>query len=58
MSPAARIPLIVDVAVVGGGAIGAATAWLLARRGSSVALLCWSFGRDVPRLRRLSGAAA
>jgi len=24
----------------------------------ALALLCWSFGRDVPRLRRLSGAAA
>ena len=24
----------------------------------ALALLCWSFGRDVPRLRRLAGAAA
>jgi sarcosine oxidase len=47
MSPAARIPLIVDVAVVGGGAIGAATAWLLARRGSSVALLEEGSARSV-----------
>lgn len=39
MSRPARTPLIVDVAVVGGGALGAATAWLLARRGTSVALV-------------------
>ncbi|MGE3286851.1 MAG: FAD-dependent oxidoreductase [Pseudonocardia sp.] len=39
MSRCTPVPLIVDVAVVGGGALGAATAWVLARRGTSVALV-------------------
>lgn len=36
---ALRPPLVVDVAVVGAGALGAAVAWHLARRGARVALL-------------------
>lgn len=47
MSRAARIPLIVDVAVIGGGALGAATAWVLARRGVPVALLEEGSARQV-----------
>ncbi|MGD9529751.1 MAG: FAD-dependent oxidoreductase, partial [Pseudonocardia sp.] len=47
MSRATRIPLIVDVAVIGGGALGAATAWLLARRGVPVALVEEGSARQV-----------
>lgn len=39
MSGTRLVPMIVDVAVVGGGAVGAATAWVLARRGASVVLV-------------------
>jgi hypothetical protein len=38
-TPTDAPPLLVDVAVVGAGAAGAATAWHLARRGLTVALL-------------------
>lgn len=47
MSRSAPVPLIVDVAVVGGGALGAATAWVLARRGASVALVEEDSARQV-----------
>jgi glycine/D-amino acid oxidase-like deaminating enzyme len=38
-APPVRPPVLVDVAVVGAGALGAAVAWHLARRGAQVALL-------------------
>lgn len=52
MSRPARTPLIVDVAVVGGGALGAATAWLLARRGTSVALIEEGSARSIREAAR------
>jgi len=45
-------PAVADVVVIGGGALGAATGWLLARAGTSVVLLHEQSGRELRRAAR------